>query len=72
MRATRRTVRSELATFFDAFPNGTVWANTINGQGYDMVFLGQVDRSRSTSTRSSSASTARTMRRWRNRCARSA
>jgi len=35
-----RTVRSELATFFDAFPNATVWANTVNGQGYDMVFLG--------------------------------
>jgi len=37
-----RTVRSELATFFEAFPDATVWANTINGQGYDMVFLGQV------------------------------
>jgi spermidine synthase len=39
-----RTVRSELATFFAAFPNATVWANTINGQGYDMVFMGQVDK----------------------------
>jgi spermidine synthase len=38
-----RTVRSELATFFDAFPNATVWANTVNGQGYDMVFMGQVE-----------------------------
>jgi spermidine synthase len=38
-----RTVRSELATFFDAFPNATVWANTVNGQGYDMVFLGAVE-----------------------------
>jgi spermidine synthase len=38
-----RTVRSELATFFDAFPNATVWANTINGQGYDMVFLGTAE-----------------------------
>jgi spermidine synthase len=37
-----RTVRSELATFFEAFPNATVWANTVNGQGYDMVFMGQV------------------------------
>lgn len=36
------TIRSELATFFQAFPNGTVWANTINGQGYDMVFMGSV------------------------------
>jgi spermidine synthase len=38
-----KTIRSELATFFQAFPNGTIWANTRNGQGYDMVFLGQVE-----------------------------
>jgi spermidine synthase len=38
-----RTVKSELATFFEAFPNGTVWANTIDGRGYDMVFMGQVE-----------------------------
>jgi spermidine synthase len=38
-----RTVKSELATFFEAFPNGTVWANTIEGRGYDMVFMGQQD-----------------------------
>ena len=31
------TVKSELATFFDVFPNGTVWANTINGLGNDLV-----------------------------------
>ncbi len=37
-----RTVRSEIATFFEAFPNGTLWANTVNGMGYDMTFLGQV------------------------------
>jgi len=36
-----RTVRSELATFFASFPYGTVWANTVDGRGYDMVFLGQ-------------------------------
>jgi spermidine synthase len=36
-----RTVKSELATFFDVFPYGTVWANTIDGSGYDMVFMGQ-------------------------------
>jgi len=36
-----KTIRSELATFFEAFPDGTVWANTVNGEGYDMVFLGQ-------------------------------
>jgi spermidine synthase len=38
-----RTVKSELATFFEVFPYGTVWANTYNGQGYDMVFLGQAE-----------------------------
>jgi spermidine synthase len=35
------TVQSELATFFDVFPGGTVWANNNNGQGYDVVLLGQ-------------------------------
>jgi spermidine synthase len=37
------TIKSELATFFDAFPYGTIWANTRDGQGYDMVFMGQLD-----------------------------
>jgi spermidine synthase len=36
-----RTIRSELETFFQAFPNATIWANTRDGLGYDMVFLGQ-------------------------------
>ncbi|HEY2017298.1 MAG TPA: fused MFS/spermidine synthase, partial [Bryobacteraceae bacterium] len=36
-------VKSELATFLAAFPYGTVWQNTVNGEGYDMVFMGQVD-----------------------------
>jgi len=36
------TVKSELATFFDAFPYSSVWANNQNGQGYDMVFMGQM------------------------------
>ena len=34
-------VKSEIATFFDAFPNGTVWSNDENGKGYDVVLLGQ-------------------------------
>ena len=38
-----RTMRSELATFFEAFPNATVWVNTRNGEGYDMVFMGQAE-----------------------------
>ena len=37
------TVKSELATFFDVFPNGTVWGNDIDGEGYDVVLLGQAE-----------------------------
>lgn len=33
-------VRSELATFFAVFPNGTVWSNTVNGNGYDLFLVG--------------------------------
>jgi spermidine synthase len=33
-------VRSELATFFDVFPQATVWSNDENGEGYDVVLLG--------------------------------
>ena len=35
------TVRSEIATFFDVFPSGTIWANEGDGGGYDIVLLGQ-------------------------------
>ena len=38
-----RTVKSELATFMEVFPYATVWANTVGGQGYDMIFLGQAE-----------------------------
>src|SRR5450432_2651878 len=38
-----KTVKSELATFLEVFPYGTVWANTINGSGYDLIFMGQAD-----------------------------
>jgi spermidine synthase len=34
-------VKSEIATFFDAFPNGTIWSNDQDGEGYDVVLLGQ-------------------------------
>ncbi|MBI2186648.1 MAG: fused MFS/spermidine synthase [Acidobacteria bacterium] len=34
-------VKSEIATFFEAFPNGAVFANTVNNQGYDLVLFGQ-------------------------------
>ena len=35
------TVKSELATFFEVFPNGTVWSNyTQKEGGYDLVLIG--------------------------------
>jgi spermidine synthase len=34
-------VKSSMATFFEAFPDGVVFGNTFNGQGYDMVLVGQ-------------------------------
>ena len=37
------TVKSELATFFDVFPNGTIWGNDISGEGYDLVLLAQAE-----------------------------
>ncbi len=36
-------VKSEIATFLEAFPNGVVFGNTNNGQGYDIVMLGSPD-----------------------------
>ena len=39
-------VKSEIATFFEAFPKGMIFANTYNGGGYDLVLLGQVDGTR--------------------------
>jgi spermidine synthase len=35
-------VKSEIATFMEAFPNGVVWGNTQQGRGYDLVLLGQL------------------------------
>jgi spermidine synthase len=40
------TVKSELATFFDVFPNGTLWGNDNAGGGYDTVLLGQAEPAR--------------------------
>ncbi len=36
-------VKSEIGTFFEAFPNGIIWGNTHQGKGYDTVLLGQVE-----------------------------
>jgi spermidine synthase len=35
-------VKSQIATFFEVFPEGTIWSNDIAGEGYDVVLLGQV------------------------------
>jgi spermidine synthase len=37
------TVKSEIATFFDVFPNGVIFANELSGGGYDIVLLGQAE-----------------------------
>jgi spermidine synthase len=42
----RVVVQSELATFFDVFPQGTIWSNEDNGGGYDVVLLGQAGAAR--------------------------
>jgi spermidine synthase len=39
-QSSEATVRGEIATFFSAFPGGSVWANNAQGQGYDVVLLG--------------------------------
>ena len=39
--STLEAVKSEIATFLEVFPNGTVWANNMNAQGYDIVLLAQ-------------------------------
>ena len=35
------TVKIVMATFFEVFPNGTVWSNHTGDRGYDLVLLGQ-------------------------------
>jgi len=36
-------VKSEIATFFEVFPNGTLWTNSDNGGGYDVLLMGGND-----------------------------
>ena len=39
-QSTEEVVKSEVATFFDVFPYGTIWSNQYaNGGGYDVVML---------------------------------
>lgn len=44
--STSDVVKSELATFFRVFPHGTVWANTVDGQGYDILLAATGDGGR--------------------------
>ena len=41
--STSDVVRSEMATFFEVFPQGIVWSNDMNGRGYDVVLAGRMD-----------------------------
>jgi spermidine synthase len=41
--SSRAAVRSEIATFFEVFPEGTIWSNDKEGAGYDLVLLGQAE-----------------------------
>lgn len=36
-------VKSAVATFFEVFPHATLWANTYQGRGHDMVLLGSLE-----------------------------
>src|SRR6185437_12676036 len=39
------TVQSEIATFFEAFPYGTIWGNlNTDNTGYDIVLMGYVEK----------------------------
>jgi len=44
--STEEAVKSEVGTFFQVFPHGMIFANLYNGQGYDMVLLGQAEPTR--------------------------
>jgi spermidine synthase len=37
------TTKSVIATFFQVFPNGILWSNESNGEGYDAVLFGQAE-----------------------------
>jgi len=42
-QSNREAVKSEIATFVEAFPNTIVWGNPTNGQGYDLVLMGSAE-----------------------------
>jgi spermidine synthase len=37
------TAKSLISTFFKVFPNGILWSNDINGEGYDAVLFGTLE-----------------------------
>ena len=41
--STFATVQSELRTFFEVFPEGTIWSNDENGAGYDVIVMGRAN-----------------------------
>jgi len=41
----KETIATEMATFFEVFPDATVWSNYLDGEGYDLVLLGRTDSS---------------------------
>jgi spermidine synthase len=41
--STPEAVRSEVATFLDVFPQALLFANTVQGMGYDLVLVGRTD-----------------------------
>ena len=41
--STEEAAKSEIATFFEVFPNGSLFVNNVNHGGYDLVMLGQAE-----------------------------
>jgi spermidine synthase len=41
--STEDVVRSEIATFLEVFPNGTIWRNDARNGGYDVVLVGRLE-----------------------------
>ena len=37
------TSKSVIATFFEVFPDGIIWSNEREGDGYDVVLFGQAE-----------------------------
>ena len=37
------TIKSELATFFEVFPHGTIWNSDATNKGYDVVVVGRAE-----------------------------